>query len=320
MESKRALRIFSARNGAATVTSLTRQRSRSSPLARQRAGVGVMFVAPVVLLVVFLLVLPIIEAIYYSFTNWNGLSSQWVGLATYEQLLTSPVFWRVLLNNAVLLIAIPFAIFIPLSVAFLLNQKTFGWAFFRSVYFLPTAISWVVIGMVSIQFFAADGLLSRGLQLLGLPGNQQGFLGHSATAIAAVAVTFIWSVFGTNTIIFVTGMATIGTEVLEAARVDGATGWTTITRIMIPLLGRFIQFAFVTTLITAFTALFSLIFVMTGGGPGYGTTTLEFYVYQEAFSQGQFGTGAALGVVLFLIVFGISLFQLRLMSRDTSPM
>ena len=78
------------------------------------------------------------------------------------------------------------------------------------------------------------------------------------------------------------------------------------------MLTRFIQFAFILTLITAFTALFSLIFVMTGGGPGFGSTTLEFYVYQQGFKVGAFGYAAAIGIVLFVIVFGISVAQLRL--------
>jgi multiple sugar transport system permease protein len=128
----------------------------------------------------------------------------------------------------------------------------------------------------------------------------------------AVAVTFIWSVFGTNTIIFITGMATLDREVYEAARVDGASAFTTFRRITIPMLMRFIQFAFILTLITAFTALFSLIFIMTGGGPGFGSTTLEFYVYQQGFKVGAFGYAAAIGIVLFVVVFGISIAQLRL--------
>lgn len=293
------------------------KKRRVVSLARKRRQTGVLFALPIIFLVALLLVFPILEAVYYSFTNWTGLSSTWIGLQNYAQLVTGPVFWRVLLNNGVILLAIPFAVLIPLIVAFMINQKVLGWRFFRSVYFLPTAVSWVVIGMVSIQFFASNGLLNHWLQLFGFKGSQTGFLGHSATAIVAVAVTFIWSVFGTNTIIFVTGMATLSTEVLEAARVDGANTWIIMVHIMAPLLRRFIQLAFIMTLITAFTALFSLIFVMTGGGPGYGTTTLEFFVYQQAFSQGAFGTGAALGIVLFLIVFAISLFQLRLMSQDS---
>ena len=83
-----------------------------------------------------------------------------------------------------------------------------------------------------------------------------------------------------------------------------------------PLLKRYFQFSFVITVITAFGALFSLIFIMTGGGPGYGTTTLEFFVYQQAFSEGLFGTGAMLGVVLFVIMFGLFLVQARLLRGE----
>jgi multiple sugar transport system permease protein len=127
----------------------------------------------------------------------------------------------------------------------------------------------------------------------------------------AVALTFIWSVFGTNTIIFITGMATLDRDVYEAARVDGAGSLALFRFVTIPLLMRFIRFAFILTVITGFTALFSLIFVMTSGGPGYGTTTLEFFVYQKAFKQGVFGYAAAIGVVLFAIVFAISAVQQR---------
>jgi ABC-type sugar transport system permease subunit len=102
----------------------------------------------------------------------------------------------------------------------------------------------------------------------------------------------------------------------EAARMDGAGAWRILIHITVPQLKRFIQFAFVLTMISAFTALFSLIFVMTGGGPGYGTTTLEFFVYQTAFAKGAFGTGALLGVVLFVIMAAIGLAQLKLLGSD----
>ena len=88
----------------------------------------------------------------------------------------------------------------------------------------------------------------------------------------------------------------------EAARMDGASSFRIFRSITLPQLKRFIQFSFIITVISAFTALFSLIFVMTGGGPGFGTTTLEFFVYQSAFSRGDFGTGAMLGVILFVIM------------------
>ena len=285
--------------------------SRSRLQASQRRA-GIAFALPVIVLEVLFLAVPLIQAVYFSFTRWDGLSSTWIGTANYTRLFGDPTFWRVVENNLLLLASVPFAILIPLLVAYLLNEHVPGWRFFRSAYFLPTAISWVVIGMVSLRVFAAEGLLNHLLDAIGLGFVQTDMLAGELSAMGAVAITFIWSVFGTNTIIFITGMATLDREVYEAARVDGAGALTTFVRITIPMLMRFIQFAFILTLITAFTALFSLIFVMTGGGPGYGTTTLEFYVYQQGFKVGVFGYAAAIGIVLFVIVFAISLVQLRI--------
>jgi ABC-type sugar transport system permease subunit len=288
-----------------------RGRRGGSRLRRSQHIAGVVFALPVVILELALLAVPIGQAAYYSFTRWDGIQSTWIGTANYERLFGDPNFWRVVLNNVILLAAVPFAILIPLLVAYLLNEHVLGWRFFRSVYFLPTAISWVVIGMVAIRVFAVGGILNQVLAVVGLP-VQTDMLAGEFSAMTAVAITFIWSVFGTNTIIFITGMATLDREVYEAARVDGASPFTTFRRITIPMLMRFIQFAFILTLITAFTALFSLIFVMTGGGPGFGSTTLEFYVYQQGFQVGAFGYAAAIGIILFVVVFAISLAQLRL--------
>jgi multiple sugar transport system permease protein len=288
-----------------------RRKSRGR-LRRSQRRAGILFALPVIVLELAMLALPIGQAVYYSFTRWDGLTSSWVGPANYQRLFGDPNFWRVVLNNLILLAAVPLAILIPLLVAYLLNEHVLGWRFFRSAYFLPTAISWVVIGMVAVRFFAVSGILNGILENLGFGPGVTDMLGGDPEAMIAVAIVFIWSVFGTNTIIFITGMATLDREVYEAARVDGATGFTTFRKITIPMLMRFIQFAFILTLITAFTALFSLIFVMTGGGPGFASTTLEFYVYQQGFKVGEFGYAAAIGIVLFLVVFGISLAQLRL--------
>jgi len=141
-------------------------------------------------------------------------------------------------------------------------------------------------------------------------------LSHERTALVAVMITFVWSMFGTNLIIFLAGMSTIDQELYDAARVDGAGSFTVMLRITIPLLRRFIQFTFIVTLITAFTALFSLIFVMTGGGPGYGTTTLEFFIYEQGFSTGDFGLASTAGVVLFVAVAAVSLLQVRLLRTE----
>src|SRR5580658_5927221 len=268
-----------------------------------RNAAGWVLSAPALIAVAVLLIIPIGQAFYYSMTNWNGITSTWVGPSAYLQLFEDPTFLRVIENNGLLLLAMPVVIAIPLGIAFLLHEQIWGWKFFRSAVFLPTAISWVVIGLVAVRFYAQQGILNGLFADIGLGFIKTNMLGNTHQALAALAITLVWSQLGTNTIIFITGMAALDPTLAEAARVDGAST---------PRMMRFIQFAFIITVLTAFTAIFSLIFVMTGGGPDYGTTTLEFYVYQQAFVQDNFGTGALLGVLLFVIIGGVSAIQVRL--------
>ncbi len=293
------------------------RRQRRGRLARRRRLAGFLLSVPAIVLVAALLWTPIVQAVRYSMTNWNGYSAPvWIGPSAYASAFGDPIVRRVLENNALLLLAVPFAIGIPLIIAALLHEHVRGWRFFRSVYFLPTAISWVVIGMVALQFFADRGILNQLLADVGLGSIHTDFLASEYSALAALAITFIWSMIGTNTIIFLTGMATLDPTLIEAARVDGLSRRQIFYRVELPLLTRFIQFSFVITVISAFSALFSLIFVMTGGGPGLGTTTLEFFVYQAGFAQGQFGTGALYGVILFVIMIIVGIGQLRLIRSE----
>lgn len=293
------------------------QRRNRSSLYRQRQRVGLFFSFPALALVTAFLGLPIFQAIYYSMTKWDGIVAEWIGPSAYLNEFKNPIFWRVLQNNALLLTSVPVAILLPMGIAFMLNEKVAGWKFFRTIYFLPTAISWVVIGMVSLRFFAQEGLLNDLLKSFGLGFLHTDLLSSERGALLAVAIVFIWSMVGTNTIIFLTGMATLDVSLYEAARMDGANSFRIFRSITLPQLKRFIQFSFIITVISAFTALFSLIFVMTGGGPGFGTTTLEFFVYQSAFARGNFGTGAMLGVILFFIMAFLGSAQLILVkSKD----
>jgi ABC-type sugar transport system permease subunit len=287
-----------------------RRRHRRHPLGG--AATGWLLTLPALVAVAALLIVPIGQAFYYSMTNWNGLTSTWVGPAAYLHLFEDPTFLRVLENNGLLLLAMPLAIAIPLGIAFFLHEAILGWKFFRSAVFLPTAISWVVIGLVAARFYALNGMLNGLLSSVGLGFIKTNLLGSTNQALAALALTLVWSQLGTNTMIFVTGLAELDHTIVEAAKVDGAGSLRVYWTIVIPQMARFIQFAFIVTVLTAFTAIFSLIFVMTGGGPDYGTTTLEFYVYQQAFAQSAFGTGALLGVLLFVLVAAVSVLQVML--------
>lgn len=278
-----------------------------------RGRTGFILVLPAALIVSVFLLVPICEAIYYSMTNWNGISSQWIGPSTYLTMFRNPLFWRVLENNAILLLAVPVTLMCGVTLAALLNEKVYGWRIFRAAIIIPTAVSWVVLGIVGIQAFAQQGIINHLLGAIGLSFLEHNWLGNPTSALIAVAVTFVYSLVGVNTLIFVTGMATIDPGIYEAAKLDGASWWQSFTRLTIPLLRRYFVFTFVITAISAFSALFSLIFTMTSGGPDYGTTTIEFFIYQQAFGTGAFGVGAMLGIVLFVILAGVSILQLRLL-------
>ena len=301
-----------------TASTNARRHPRVSLLTKRRRRVGILLVVPAFVLVGLLIAYPIGQAVYYSFTNWDGLSTQWVGPSTWTQAFHNPEMWTALKNNAELLLSVPFALGIPLLVAVMLHQRVAGWKIFRSIYFLPTAISWVVIGLVAEHFFAFSGTLNSLFSDVGFSGVHTNMLGQENQALIALGITFIFSMIGTNTMLFLTGLATLDPSLEEAARIDGAGAWRIFRHITLPHLSRFIQLAFVMTIISAFSALFSLIFVMTGGGPGYSTTTMEFLVYQTGFNQSQFGTAALYGIILFVITAIVGIVQLRLIGAKDS--
>ncbi len=285
-------------------------------LRRRRQLAGALFALPAVGLVAGLIAVPIGQAIYYSFTQWDGLTSTWIGPSTWTQAFHNPNLWTALENNAWLLLAVPFALGLPLLIAMLLHQRVIGWKIFRSIYFLPTAISWVVLGLVAERFFAYQGTLNSLIHFFGLAHVSTNMLGYESTALSALGITFVFTMIGTNTMLFLTGLATLDTSLEEAARIDGAGRWRIFRHITLPHHSRFIQLAFVMTVIALFSALFSLIFVMTGGGPGYATTTMEFLIYQTGFAQGDFGTAALYGLILFVLTAIVGIVQLRLIGSD----
>ena len=299
-----------------SVTVATPTRRRRLTLSRRRQLAGVVFVLPAILLVLGLIAIPIGQAVYYSMTQWDGVTATWIGPSTWGQALHNPTLWTALRNNALLLLAVPFALGLPLAIALLLHQRVAGWRIFRSIYFLPTAISWVVLGLVAQRFFAFQGTLNSLIHFLGFSSTNSNMLGYESTALSALGITFIFTMIGTNTMLFLTGLATLDTSLEEAARIDGAGRWRIFRSITLPHLRRFIQLAFVMTVIALFSALFSLIFVMTGGGPGYATTTMEFLIYQTGFNQGDFGTAALYGLILFVLTAIVGIVQLRLIGSD----
>jgi ABC-type sugar transport system permease subunit len=198
--------------------------------------------------------------------------------------------------------------------AYLLSSGMPGGKLFRTVIFAPTALSWVVVGLVARQFFSDRGAINGVLDLLGLDGLALNWLADPTAALIAVLLTFNAAMFGVNTIIFITALATLDRSMIEAARVDGASSTRILVSIVLPAMRRFVEFVFIITVVVSFTGLFALIYVMTAGGPGNSTTTLEFAVWKIAFASGDFGLAAALGVTLMVLTLAV-IAVVRLISR-----
>lgn len=276
---------------------------------------GIVFALPALTLVALVTILPLGQGLYYSFTNWNGASANWVGLTNYLNIFADPELKRSLINSLILFLSVPFGLVLPFITAYMLHKSIKGGRLYRAIIFAPTALSWVVIGMVSRQFFAVSGPLNGTLGLAGFGELAPNWLAESNLALGAVVLTFNAALFGLNTTIFLTGLATLDRSTIEAARIDGANEVQTIWHVVLPDMRRFVEFVIIITVVTSFTGLFGMIFVMTGGGPGSATLTLDFAIWRRALSMGQFGMGTAIGIALMLVTL-LAIGLVRLLMRS----
>src|SRR5689334_16313963 len=164
---------------------------RSARAARRAlVAVGLAFMLPAVLLVGAVTVVPLCQAAFYSFTNWDGDTARLVGLRNYASILTDPELVRSLINSLLIVLFIPLGMILPFVTAYCLNRGVPGQALWRSLIFAPTALSWVVIGVVARHFFAGTGELNTFLRALGLDAVAPNWLASPVGAMAAVLVTF----------------------------------------------------------------------------------------------------------------------------------
>ena len=250
---------------------------------------------PVVLLVGVFVIVPTIQAIYYSFTNWNGQTSNFVGLSNYQSsVLSGPGVHRILFNNLMLIASVPIAIAVEYFIAYVLWKGIRGGTLFRIVFFMPVAFSWAIVGIafrtMVLQFF--PNILTNG-----------------NLALLVVILAFHWTTSGANILIILAGLATVDRSLMEAAALDGTGPFKVMVRIVAPQVIAFLDFAVITTLILTCTSIFGLIYSFSFGGPGFSTTTLEFKLYEDGFTNGLFGLAAATGILLMVVTILISMIR-----------
>lgn len=274
---------------------------------RRNKVIGLFAVLPALAIVVGFMIYPVLFALFISFNKSNGRTFEWVGLDNYVRLLVDPLVHQVFLNNLKFLISVPLVIFVSIIVSVLLFERIRGWRFYRVIYFLPNVLSAVVIGIMFKQIFGYYGAVNEILAALGSERIQ--FFTTGNLAIAVIILALVWSGFGYQSLLLLSGLTAIDPAVFEAAALDGAGWWKRLWYITLPNIRRVLGFVFIINVLYTFTSLFGFIYVMTGGGPGYDTTTIDYLVYLKAFETGNKGPGAALAVLLFLFIGVLTVLQ-----------
>jgi multiple sugar transport system permease protein len=280
------------------------------------------FVAPAMLLLLTFGVLPIAVALLVSFTDMNlaGLGNwsriQFIGIDNYTELFGDAAFWQALGNTAIFaILGVPTVIGLSLVIALALNhsQGRFFTAL-RSFYFVPAITAIVAVSLVwGYMFNTQFGLFNYLLSTVGLPPVQ--WLSDPIVVKFSVVLVAVWRGLGLNIIIFLAALQGVPKEYLEAAAIDGASGFRRTVSIVIPLLRFAIFFVTITTII-AWLQFFDEPFVLTKGGPLGASTSISLFLYQEGFSSSQFGYASAGSVVLFAIIAVITVIQLRVRRAD----
>jgi len=274
---------------------------------------GLLYIFPVFGGILAFQAIPIVVSMYLSLADWNGIQPpRFVGLGNFRQMFTDdPLYWQTLRNTVLFTLgAIPATTVLAFLLALLCNRNVPGIAIFRAAYFAPYITNIVAIGYIWYWIYKPDqGVLNGMLSVFGIHGPD--WLSDPNLALISVIIVSVWQGAGYPMVIFLAGLQGIPTDLYEAASIDGASQSRKLFSITIPLMTPSIFFVLITQFITSFQV-FGVIYIMTQGGPGHSTSVYIYYLYQVAFSFGQFGYAAAMAWVLFVILGLITLIQWRL--------
>jgi multiple sugar transport system permease protein len=255
-----------------------------------------------------------------SFYDWNivaGAASKFTGWHNYERAYHDPLFWRALGNSAIyMLFTVPPQIALGLFVASLLRAKAPGRALYRVLFYLPVVTSWVVVSLLFQYLFADSGLVNYVLHGLHVTNGHTAWLDNRWTAMVAISALGVWKGVGWSMMIFLAALQGVPRDLEEAAAVDGAGRWRRFTAVTFPAVWPATVFVTVMLVIGGFNV-FTSVLLMTNGGPADETQVLLTYMYKQAFSYLDFGYGSAIAVLLTLLVFVLSLVQLRIFREQS---
>ncbi len=259
------------------------------------------FLAPALILFLIFVIWPIFQSIFISFHKWDGFGPMtFVGLKNYRTLFSDPKFFTSITNNIYWLVFMMLAPVIGLTLALFLNQQIPGMRVMKSLFFFPFVINLVVVGLVFSWFYNPDlGILAHIMKAMGMKPIP--ILADENMATFGIIIAGLWPQTAYCMILYLTGLAGVNTQIVEAGRIDGASGRSMLRHVILPQLRPATIVALTVTVIGALRS-FDLIATMTAGGPWGSSYVLAYHMYDEAIFNFKMGYGAALAVILFLIM------------------
>jgi ABC-type sugar transport system permease subunit len=283
---------------------------------RRRVFVPYLFIAPNLTLFTAFSFLPLLYAVFISLNDWGLISEpEFIGLRNYARLFNDRLFWQSLGHTlAYAAGTVPTSMALGLALAIALNRRMPVRTALRSLYFLPIVVSAVAAGTIAAWLFNDNyGVINAALVRLGV--GRIAWLSSPQWALPSLMIATLWLRVGFCMVVYMAALQSIPTAYYEAARIDGAGGWSQFRHVTVPLLKPATFLLLILSVIYSFHV-FDLIYVMTGGGPGFSTTMLVQYVYRAAFVTSEFGYASAMGLVLYLVILVFTVLQWRA-SRQT---
>ena len=276
----------------------------------------VAFVGPALLFFFVIQIIPFLMGVYYSFTSWNGVSSvvEWVGFENYKRILTNDTtfFNSFLFTTKFMLAAVIISNGIGFGLALLLNTALKTRNLLRTVFFIPNVIGGLLLGFIW-QFIFVRGFAAVG-DLTNWSFFQLPWLGDETTAFWGIVIVFAWQISGYMMVIYIAALQGVDNTLIEAAKIDGASSLTVITKIIIPLILPAFTICFFLTISMAFK-IFDLNISLTGGGPFNSTQSVAINIYQEAFQNNRYGLGTAKSIIFFLVVAVFTMVQVMITKK-----
>lgn len=296
---------------------VTKKHSKRNPLKRSDYFWGYLMILPTLIGLITLYIWPSIQTFFLSFTTWGAFGNyEWSGLENYKQMLADPKLASALKNSFVFAsLSVPLSIAISIFIALLLNQKIKGMSFYRTIFFLPVITIPAAIAMVWKWLYTSDyGLINYILSLFSIKG--QDWLTNPDISLYSIILVSIWMQVGYYMIFFLSGLQGIPSSLYEAASIDGAGAVRKFFTITLPLLTPTIFFVSIISLIEALQ-IFDLIFMMIEptSPAAQDTRTLVVLFFQEAFELNNKGFASAIASLIFVIIFVITIVQVKLQKK-----